>query len=938
VAGGGGTGNAELAGAGSWRLDLRAGGREPRASRRSGIAAALLLAAWWGARPLYAAAVQTACPPLFEGFQTVCLVPEGSLGAGGRYGSAVAMGDGVVAVGAYLSDAVYLFSRKAGIWKPVVRPLVGGPGDWFGFDVAIDGTQLLVGAPRAPDGFGARTGAAYRFDLSKLASGVMPKEPLPIPRGLAGDEIGSAVGLSGNCWAVGARSDGQAGAGAGSVYASCLQGQVQKLLPSAPAAGAEFGQSLSLDGNILVVGAPLAEPAGAAYIFEAVENVWQQGTQLPTDGVPAGAAFGYAVAVSDNQVVVGAPLDDGKGPEAGAAYLYSLAQAQGPGQRLDAGAAPAAQLRAQFGVSVAFDRSGQRKILVGARRANGDQGAAYLFSSDGRLGLTLSSPLPQPGADFGFESAIRDGTFLVGAFLQDKGVGAAYLFVQGVTVTLAASKIAFPESAGTVLLPVVVATTDGQPTGASVTVQVEAVAGAAPAGSHFQLLTHQVTITIPKGQGPGVVSMVQIAFVPDPPCMGDETFSVELRLDPKLNPPGAALGTPSTEKVTLHDDLAGLAIVLAHPPALMTSDDGAADHFTVALCSHPTAAVAVHFIGAAGFGVLTPPSLVFTPSDWNRPQTVTIRGVEGPGCLGDLTTTYAILLSTTSADARYAALSPPAAPTYSVEVAYQHHDRTEIAARLTVSAACDGTVLYTLVLTNQGECGLYEVSSTQLVDGLSWEDLSLVAATADRGTVSVDFMANRVAWSGAIPPGAQAVILIDAAIQAGVVAGQPVSNQAVLAYASQPGGPGDTTVTTNRAVFNAPVHCPLPGPSGSSFYTLPPCRFIDTRNPGDANGPALNAGDYRMPVFVGNCGIPVGATAVSMNITVVNHSSSDGYLTLYPELGVPAPNTSTISFGQAQVRANNAVLKLNGVGSMTVFCAIASGTVDYIVDVNGYFQ
>jgi hypothetical protein len=828
AAAGGGTGQAERAGAGGRRPDVRVGGRKPRASRRFGIAAALLLAARWGAPPLFAAALQTTCPPVSQDFQIACLrnlITEGAGVAIGRFGSAVAMGDGMVAVGAYLSavegrpasGAVYLFSYKAGIWSQAGPPLVGGPGDWFGFDVAIDGTQLLVGAPRAHDGSGAQTGAAYQFDLSNLPAGpVVARGPLPIPRGHQGDEIGSAVALSGFDWAVGARSDGSAGVGAGSVYVCCIQGQVQKLLPDA-AAGAEFGQSLSFDGDILAVGAPFAElngtPTGAAYVFLR-KTAWKGTRLVPPASVTAGAAFGYAVALSGDQVVVGAPLNAGEG---GAAYLYSLAPAQGPQPPLplDVGVGSGAQ----FGVSVAFDRvgdsSGQKKILVGARLANGAQGAAYRFSSNGSPDLTLSSPNPQAGANFGFESAIRGDTLLVGAFMQNEGEGAAYVFtpnvqpVQTVTVTLAAGAITLPESPGMVMLPVEVTTTGGQKT-PPVTVRVEVVAGAAPAGSHFRLLTHPFTIAIPPGPGPVVTTMVRIDFVADPPCIGDETFTVTLQLDPQVQP-GVKLGMWSKEKVTLRDDLAGLAIGLPHPPLLMTGDDGAADHFTVALCSQPTAAVAVRFTGASagGTGILTPSSLVFTPADWSRPQSVTVTGVEAPDCLGDLISTYAILLSTTSADARYAALSPPAAPTYSVEVANQHHDRTEIAAALTVSAACDGTVLYTLVLTNTGECALDEVSTTQLVDSLSWEDLSLVAAAADLGTASVDFVANRVSWSGAIPRGAQATILVDAALQADVAVNEQVTNEAVLHYASRPGGPGDTAVATSAAFTAlAGIFCP----------------------------------------------------------------------------------------------------------------------------------
>jgi hypothetical protein len=151
-------------------------------------------------------------------------------------------------------------------------------------------------------------------------------------------------------------------------------------------------------------------------------------------------------------------------------------------------------------------------------------------------------------------------------------------------------------------------------------------------------------------------------------------------------------------------------------------------------------------------------------------------------------------------------------------------------------------------------------------------------------------------------------------------------------------GNADNVIQVSHGMDQAFTTAPCGPPLGSSFYTVSPCRLLDTRTPGDPNGPALNSGNYRTPTFVGNCGIPAGATAVSMNITVVDHSSSGGFLTLFPEIGVPAPNTSTINFRAGQVRANNAVLPLNGVGSMTVYCAIGAGTVDYIIDVNGYFQ
>ncbi|HVT56773.1 MAG TPA: FG-GAP-like repeat-containing protein [Thermoanaerobaculia bacterium] len=173
---------------------------------------------------------------------------------------------------------------------------------------------------------------------------------------------------------------------------------------------------------------------------------------------------------------------------------------------------------------------------------------------------------------------------------------------------------------------------------------------------------------------------------------------------------------------------------------------------------------------------------------------------------------------------------------------------------------------------------------------------------------------------GSLPPGTYSVQYLS---------GGPNATFAGVSPASQGVNGGGTATFTLS--FLTPPAAP-----GASFYTLTPCRLLDTRIPSDPNGPAIHSGEYRYPVFVGNCGIPSGATAVSLNVTVVNPAAA-GFLSLYPELGVP-PSTSTINFKAGQTRANNAVSGINTAGSMTVFCAMAAqGVTDYIIDVNGYF-
>lgn len=122
-----------------------------------------------------------------------------------------------------------------------------------------------------------------------------------------------------------------------------------------------------------------------------------------------------------------------------------------------------------------------------------------------------------------------------------------------------------------------------------------------------------------------------------------------------------------------------------------------------------------------------------------------------------------------------------------------------------------------------------------------------------------------------------------------------------------------------------------------SFFTLTPCRIADTRGAGGPyGGPALSGGSQRAFVIAGQCGVPTSARSVSVNVTITE-PTMDGYLTAFAG-GTSLPATSLINFRAGQTRANNAVLPLGALGDLTVFCGMPSGTVHFILDVNGYFQ
>jgi hypothetical protein len=135
-----------------------------------------------------------------------------------------------------------------------------------------------------------------------------------------------------------------------------------------------------------------------------------------------------------------------------------------------------------------------------------------------------------------------------------------------------------------------------------------------------------------------------------------------------------------------------------------------------------------------------------------------------------------------------------------------------------------------------------------------------------------------------------------------------------------------------------------PDSGATSFYTLPPCRLLDTRlapsqlPPGPYGGPALPPVSERVLVVAGRCLIPSTAKAVALNVTAASPPAA-GNLSLFPG-DVAAPLVSTINFTAGLTRANNAVVRLASSGSGTL--ALRNNTVGQsvhvVVDVSGYFQ
>jgi uncharacterized repeat protein (TIGR01451 family) len=157
-----------------------------------------------------------------------------------------------------------------------------------------------------------------------------------------------------------------------------------------------------------------------------------------------------------------------------------------------------------------------------------------------------------------------------------------------------------------------------------------------------------------------------------------------------------------------------------------------------------------------------------------------------------------------------------------------------------------------------------------------------------------------------------------------------------------------TGTLSNTATVGAPAGVTDPSPANNSatdtdtlltglYYTITPCRLADTRTAnGPYGGPALNAGSSRTFIAAGQCGVPADAVALSFNLTVTQGTAS-GDLRVY-RTGITPPLLSTIDYHAGQTLANNGVTLLGTAGDFVVESDQVSGSVQVIIDVNGYFK
>jgi len=363
------------------------------------------------------------------------------------------------------SGSAYVFTRDtAGAitsgWTQVATLTAddGAADDYFGYSVSVNGETMVIGA-YGDDDNGSNSGSAYVFTRDTngdITSGWTQVAKLTANDGAAGDYFGSSVAIDGNTVVIGAYGDDGTGGNSGSAYVfrritagdiTSGWAQVAQLTADDSAVEDNFGFSVAIDGDTMVIGAIGDDDnggnSGSAYVFTRdtggdLASGWTQIAKLTADDGAGGDYFGHSVSINGNTMVIGSQLDDDKGIDSGSAYVFRRAI----DDDLSSNWTQVAKLTANdgaagdyFGIAVSIDGD---TVVVGANMDDdkgSNSGSAYVFerntagdlSSNWTQVAKLTGNDGKPNDYFGRSVSVDGNTVAIGAWAHDSK-GSAYVF------------------------------------------------------------------------------------------------------------------------------------------------------------------------------------------------------------------------------------------------------------------------------------------------------------------------------------------------------------------------------------------------------------------------------------------------------------------------------------------------------------------------------
>lgn len=293
-------------------------------------------------------------------------------------------------VGAMADDdmgSVTLLLRQGGTWVEGQKLTSNDrvPGDRFGFSVALLDDLVLIGAEGDDDG-ASGSGSVYVFE--HLAGNWRQTDKLHAGDAAGTDNFGRALDASGSVAVIGApgKDDGALNAGAAYVFRNTGGTWVeeQALSPLVPGTQSAFGSAVAIDGDVLVVSSitddTLANDAGRVDVYRWDGGSWAHEQALLASDGAANEWFGWSVDVQGDVIAVGANHHGLPATYAGAVYMFRWGGgAWVEEQKLTHSGA---QTYDGFGWSVAL--SGHRLVAGAAGWPAGyGDGAAFQFHHDG---------------------------------------------------------------------------------------------------------------------------------------------------------------------------------------------------------------------------------------------------------------------------------------------------------------------------------------------------------------------------------------------------------------------------------------------------------------------------------------------------------------------------------------------------------------------------
>lgn len=351
------------------------------------------------------------------------------------------------------AGAVYVYLRNPDTQKWSLEDklfMTGGEaGDNFGSSVAIDGDVIVVGAPQDDINEVAFKGSAHVFtrgpggwdDGVELLPGDENENPVY-------ENYGISVDIDNGTIVVGVAYDDEVNgigtsvaSGSAYVYEKGLEDwtMTARLLPPGTEDNQNFGWSVAIDRDTILIGAPhwTASGVGEAYVFDRFDDVWQNtAEQLPATDNLMDDNFGWSVAISGNLIVVGARLDDDavNGDDSGSITIFGYSS----GDYINQGKLLASNGEANdyFGISVATNG----EVVVAGAQKNGrfSEGRAYFFVNTEILWVEVTDISPPRNASnvsavqhFGSSVALDGATLVVGAPTSDVFNDPSFIFVAG---------------------------------------------------------------------------------------------------------------------------------------------------------------------------------------------------------------------------------------------------------------------------------------------------------------------------------------------------------------------------------------------------------------------------------------------------------------------------------------------------------------------------